>query len=412
MYTVSLRNLRGKDLRESLLKGTPLVVTNRDVLIGFFIPVEADWVRHLIDFNWSQVSQSIVEGERSLSTALVVAVLDGMIAEGDAIGYKQGQASTPSASAAGRESMSANPSVITVRLGDLTALLIEETGARAQSLAVTYNRKLIGTLVPVTWNLVSFLIEQNLSRILYNIGLSEKHITTSEKMITLDETFYREESLIEKVERIAASFREELDRLPTSQQLSIIAKHFPQTEAAYREIAGDRHEVAMEFPTLGLGGYDEPGFKADRSDPVISTGGSVESDTRKVFLCHSSSDKPRVRALRRSLLDGGIEPWFDEEDILPGQDWELEIRKAIRASDVVLVCLSRTSVSKVGYLQKEIKHVLDVADEQPEGTIFLIPVRLEPCEVPERLCRWQWVDLFEEAGYPRLLRALRNRNSD
>jgi hypothetical protein len=38
MYTVSLRNLRGKDLRESLLKGTPLVVTNRDVLIGFLFP--------------------------------------------------------------------------------------------------------------------------------------------------------------------------------------------------------------------------------------------------------------------------------------------------------------------------------------------------------------------------------------
>jgi hypothetical protein len=112
------------------------------------------------------------------------------------------------------------------------------------------------------------------------------------------------------------------------------------------------------------------------------------------------------------LLDDKIQPWFDEEDILPGQDWDLAIRKAIRASDVVLVCLSRASVSKIGYLQKEIKHVLDVADEQPEGAIFLIPVRLEPCEVPERLRRWQWVDLFEEGGYPRLLRALGTHNSD
>jgi hypothetical protein len=106
-----------------------------------------------------------------------------------------------------------------------------------------------------------------------------------------------------------------------------------------------------------------------------------------------------------------MQPWFDEEDILPGQDWELAIRKAIRASDVVLVCLSRTSVSKIGYLQKEIKQILDVADEQPEGTIFLIPTRLEPCDVPERLRRWQWVDLYEDAGYPRLLRALRTAPS-
>lgn len=131
----------------------------------------------------------------------------------------------------------------------------------------------------------------------------------------------------------------------------------------------------------------------------------------KVFLCHSSSDKPRVRALRRQLLDDGCLPWFDEEDILPGQDWDREIRLAIRASDIVLVCLSGESINKVGYLQKEIRNVLDAADEQPEGTIFVIPARLEPCEVPERLRRWQWVNLFETNGYSRLLLAVRSRKS-
>jgi TIR domain len=103
---------------------------------------------------------------------------------------------------------------------------------------------------------------------------------------------------------------------------------------------------------------------------------------------------------------------LDEEDILPGQDWDFEIRKAIRASDIVLVCLSETSANKVGYLQREIRSVLDIADEQPEGSIFLIPVRLEPVKVPERLRRWQWVDLFEESGYPRLMRALQTRIRD
>jgi len=132
----------------------------------------------------------------------------------------------------------------------------------------------------------------------------------------------------------------------------------------------------------------------------------------KVFLCHTSSDKPSVRALRRRLLEDGCQPWLDEEDILPGQDWDREIRRAIRASDLVLVCLSRTSVNKVGYLQKEIKSVLDVADEQPEGTIFVIPARLELCDVPERLRRWHWVDLFEDTGYSRLLRTVWNPRSD
>jgi len=129
----------------------------------------------------------------------------------------------------------------------------------------------------------------------------------------------------------------------------------------------------------------------------------------KVFLCHASGDKPAVRDLYHRLRSDGIVPWLDEEDLLPGQDWQLEIPKAVRSSDAVIICLSSRAITKAGYVQKEIKDALDAADEQPEGTIFLIPLRLEECEVPERLRRWQWVDLFQEKGYERLLRALRAR---
>jgi hypothetical protein len=133
------------------------------------------------------------------------------------------------------------------------------------------------------------------------------------------------------------------------------------------------------------------------------------SQPLRVFLCHSSGDKEAVRALYRRLREDDIEPWLDEEEILPGQDWEHEIAKAVRTVDAVIVCLSRESVSKTGYVQKEIRFALDKADEQPEGVIFIIPLKLEPCEVPYRLHRWHWVNYFESQGYERLLRALRSR---
>jgi hypothetical protein len=60
---------------------------------------------------------------------------------------------------------------------------------------------------------------------------------------------------------------------------------------------------------------------------------------------------------------------------------DLEIRRAVRDSYVVLVCLSNQSTTRTGYLQKEIKFVLDRADEQPEGKIFVIPLKLEECEM-------------------------------
>jgi hypothetical protein len=82
-----------------------------------------------------------------------------------------------------------------------------------------------------------------------------------------------------------------------------------------------------------------------------------------------------------------------------GQDWDAEIRRAVRNSHVVIVCLSKASTTKAGYVQKEIKAALDAADEQPDGTIFIIPLRLEACTVPERMTKWHWVDLFRPGGY-------------
>ena len=127
----------------------------------------------------------------------------------------------------------------------------------------------------------------------------------------------------------------------------------------------------------------------------------------RVFLCHSWGDKERVRELYHQLKADGLEPWLDEEDLLPGQLWEPEIRKAVTASAAVLVFLSKTSVSSAGYVHKEIKIALDVADEQPEGRIFVIPALLESCEVPQRLRHIHWVDLFRANGYEKLLRTFR-----
>lgn len=149
-------------------------------------------------------------------------------------------------------------------------------------------------------------------------------------------------------------------------------------------------------------------------DQNISVSSTSIQPTRalSVFLCHSSGDKQAVRNLHKRLLTDGINPWLDEENLLAGQEWEQEIPKAVRESDIVIICLSQSAINKKGYVQKEIKYALDVADEQPERTIFLIPIKLEECQIPERLRRWHCVDLFKENGYDRLMRALRSRANE
>ena len=129
----------------------------------------------------------------------------------------------------------------------------------------------------------------------------------------------------------------------------------------------------------------------------------------KVFLCHASADKPRVRELYTYLKKHGIQPWLDEQDLLPGQDWQVEIPKAIEESDVIIICLSKNSVDKKGYVQKEIRFALDKALEMPEERIFIIPARLEECRVPRSLNPYQWVDLFNSNSYAKLMKSLQLR---
>jgi formylglycine-generating enzyme required for sulfatase activity len=131
--------------------------------------------------------------------------------------------------------------------------------------------------------------------------------------------------------------------------------------------------------------------------------------TFNVFLCHASEDKAIIRGLYQNLTDEGVDVWLDEEKLLPGQDWKAEISKALRNTNAIIVCLSNQSVLKEGFVQKEIKIALDIADEKPEGTIFLIPAKLEDCAVPERLSGIQYVELFKPNGMHRLLLALESR---
>jgi len=129
----------------------------------------------------------------------------------------------------------------------------------------------------------------------------------------------------------------------------------------------------------------------------------------RVFLCHASEDKGQVREVYQRLAAiEAFEPWLDEEDLLPGQDWAYEIPRALQASDFILIFFSSVSVGRRGYVQREMKLALDALQEMPVGSIFTIPVRLDECEVPEPFRRYHYANLFDPRGFDRLVTALRH----
>jgi hypothetical protein len=133
---------------------------------------------------------------------------------------------------------------------------------------------------------------------------------------------------------------------------------------------------------------------------------SDEQRHLKIFLCHAHTDREAVRDIYVRLKRAGVDVWLDKEKLIPGANWEYEIRKAVHESDVVIVCLSR-QFNQAGFRQKEVRLALDTAMGKPEGEIFIIPARLEECDAPESMSKWHWVDLFESDGFQRLLMSLR-----
>lgn len=143
----------------------------------------------------------------------------------------------------------------------------------------------------------------------------------------------------------------------------------------------------------------------------IVGGGVIEVQTygsRKpnLFLSYVREDSEKVRNLYSVLRSVGLDPWLDVENLFPGQDWDLEISKAISKADFILIFLSNWSTNKRGYFQKELKFALDILMEKPTSDIFVIPVRLEETPVPEPLRHLQWVDLFRDGGVELLVKSI------
>jgi replicative DNA helicase len=127
----------------------------------------------------------------------------------------------------------------------------------------------------------------------------------------------------------------------------------------------------------------------------------------RIFLCHASQDKPVVRELCQRLgKESWIDPWLDENKLHPGEDWRTTIEKAVESADLVVICLSKNSVNKEGFIQKELRYAREISLEKPEGAIFLIPLRFDDCEVPRGLRFLQWANYFgedKEQNYEALL---------
>jgi hypothetical protein len=130
----------------------------------------------------------------------------------------------------------------------------------------------------------------------------------------------------------------------------------------------------------------------------------------QVFIAYCKEDEELARRLSEDLNLAGFSPWMDVRKLLAGQNWPRAIEAAIENSDFFVACFSGQSVRKKGGFQSEIRYALDCARQVPLDEIYIVPVRLDECDVPRTIQHeLQYIDLFPDwdSGMERLLTMLR-----
>lgn len=118
-----------------------------------------------------------------------------------------------------------------------------------------------------------------------------------------------------------------------------------------------------------------------------------------VFISYATEDYDKVLPIYDYLERIGLYPWMDKKNLIAGEDWEKALWKAARKADFFVICLSPLAITKRSFLQREIKRALTIWEEKLEDDIYLLPIKIEECEIPESLVKFQWINLFEEDGF-------------
>jgi len=150
-----------------------------------------------------------------------------------------------------------------------------------------------------------------------------------------------------------------------------------------------------------------PGQKDYRTiENVAIKDGVALIAVKLLFFSYAKENRAEVREIADRLFQDGFLTWLDYKDLKPGDNWKTRIDDVIQRADYVLLFLSSTSVSKVGYVQRELKYALEQMQLRPTGRRYIIPIRLDNCDVPRELGEIQWLNLWQEGAYQKLIDAI------
>jgi acyl carrier protein len=122
--------------------------------------------------------------------------------------------------------------------------------------------------------------------------------------------------------------------------------------------------------------------------------------TRQVFISHDTEDASFAHRLARDLQGAGAQVWIAPDSILPGESWVDAIERGLSHSSDMLIVLTPAAIDSQ-WVKKETE--IGIMRER-RGQMQIVPLAVEPCDVPLLLSSYQMVSFSR--GYDLGLRQL------
>jgi tetratricopeptide (TPR) repeat protein len=124
------------------------------------------------------------------------------------------------------------------------------------------------------------------------------------------------------------------------------------------------------------------------------------SDSGKaVFLSYASQDTEAARKICNALRAAGVEVWFDQSELVGGDQWDQKIRKQIKDCALLIPIISERSQARTeGYFRLEWRLADQRTHLMAKGRAFLLPVVIDDthdadAHVPDSFTDVQWTRL-------------------
>ena len=133
--------------------------------------------------------------------------------------------------------------------------------------------------------------------------------------------------------------------------------------------------------------------------PLSSEASHAPMPAGAVFLSYASEDAPAAERIATALRNGGIEVWFDREELGSGDAWDRRIREQIHDCRLFIAVISaHTEARDEGYFRREWKLAVDRTHDMDERKAFLVPVVIDAtsergAHVPQKFRELQWTRL-------------------